>query len=161
MIRGLLLLATLGVSTAQASEPIQTILVVQDSEKAPVAEDLYDHSGVELYMVDLARKRQLDAQMTQLLEHQFAFDAKAMRPEMMDDPAFKEQIQAGFSEFAKTDQFTQLQAEYRRALEPYSKLAMLQVEKVPAIIINERWTIYGESSLAAAVTTYRNGGYGE
>jgi hypothetical protein len=140
-------IALVGVSLAipvQASE-ITSVFVMHDSDRAAV--DL-DWSGVPTSVLDLATARQIDEQMSESFNQHLAVTQSMPQEQLQQVVTERMQV------LVHSGQMEGWMAQYRAWGNELAKSSQYRLTKAPAIVFNDRYTVYGVSSLKAAVELF-------
>ena len=142
-----LLMALVGVSLAipvQASE-ITSVFVMHDSERAAVD---FDWSGAPTSVLDLATARQIDAQMSESFNQHLAVTQSMSKEQLQQVVTKRMQV------LVHSGQMDDWMAQYRAWGNELAKSSQYRLTKAPAIVFNDSYTVYGVSSLKAAVELF-------
>ena len=142
-----LLMALVGVSLAipvQAIE-ITSVFVLHDSERAAVE---LDWSGAPTSALDLATARQIDAQMSESFNQHLAVTQSMSQEQLQQVVTERMQV------LVHSGQMDDWMAQYRAWGNELAKSSQYRLTKAPAIVFNDSYTVYGVSSLKAAVELF-------
>ena len=142
-----LLMALVGVALTipvQASE-ITSVFVMHDSERAAVD---VDWSGAPTSVLDLATARQIDAQMSE------SFNQHLGVTQSMSQEQLQQVVTKRMQALVHSGQMDDWMAQYRAWGNELAKSSQYRLTKAPAIVFNDRYTVYGVTSLKAAVELY-------
>ena len=142
-----LLMALVGVSLAipvQAIE-ITSVFVLHDSERAAVE---LDWSGAPTSVLDLATARQIDAQMSESFNQHLAVTQSMSQEQLQQVVTERMQV------LVHSGQMDDWMAQYRAWGNELAKSSQYRLTKAPAIVFNDSYTVYGVSSLKAAVELF-------
>lgn len=130
--------------SVSASE-ITSVFVMHDSERAAVT---LDWSGTPVSVLDLAKARQIDHQMSASFNQQISLS------ESMKDDQLQRAVSERMQALVASGQMDQWMDQYRAWGNELAKSSQYRLTKAPAIVFNEAFTVYGVSSLKVAVNLY-------
>lgn len=142
-----LILAGIWVSQNALAEKIHTVKIWHDSKLAPVMNDYRFSQDIELDVFDLGVKKQADQKINEALQARGLSYTENSKQNMT---IATEALHA----YLETDAYKEIEKEFKYLGVALQFAMEYRIEKVPAIVFNDRYTVLGISSLAEAVSIY-------
>jgi len=147
MKKTVLILVGILVSHVVLAEKIHTVKIWHDSKLAPVMKDYRFSQDIELDVFDLGIKKEADQKINEALQ--------ARGLSYTENPEQNMTIATeALHTFLETDVYKEIEKEFKYLGVALQFAMEYRIEKVPAIVFNDRYTVLGISSLAEAVSIY-------
>jgi hypothetical protein len=147
MKKTVLILVGILVSHVVLAETIHTVKIWHDSKLAPVMKDYRFSQDIELDVFDLGIKKEADQKINEALQARGLSYTENSEQNMT---VVTEALHA----FLETDAYKEIEKEFKYLGVALQFAMEYRIEKVPAIVFNDRYTVLGISSLAEAVSIY-------
>lgn len=141
-----LLIASL--ASAVSAEEIQSVMVWHDSDRAPVTDDYRFAPGTEIYVFDMAIQRQAEARMNSDLGKR----GLTFGPDIGSNQA---RTKDALRRYMSTEDFEEVSRELKAFGYGMSAAMQYRIERVPSILLNERYLVIGVNSVDEAVSLFR------
>jgi integrating conjugative element protein (TIGR03757 family) len=113
------------------------------TDKTPFQMDADENSEISLKIFNLDELTRAENRLTQLLKSKIPEDVKPQQVQRA--------YQSAFSDLLNSPEWNKVNQELMRSTEPQEMAMRLRIKKVPAVVFNEKYIVYGISSLKQAM----------